>query len=125
MDNQATGQRSVKGISDHSRCGVIWQDVVPADTREDELWLEMICRNCGEVMWNMWYRENEGVKWRSCRRCFAQWEQWPDGRVKPARMLSPVCAVLTVFCAAGTWLREKASIRSLFGEAFPAPGASV
>lgn len=104
---------------------MIWQDPIPENPREDELWLEMVCRNCGEVMWNVWHVENRRVKYRICRRCFCQWEQWPNGRVIVARQLSMVCAVLTVFAAGGQWSREKASIRALFGEASIAPDVSA
>lgn len=102
-----------------------WQDPEPENPREDERWLELVCRNCGEVMWTMRHESDERERWRVCRLCFAQWEQWPDGTVRPARPLTSFCAILTVFCSWGDWHRERYSMSALFGAAFSAGDADA
>lgn len=101
------------------------QDAYPENPREDEIWRELVCRNCGEVMWNAWHVSDGRVRWRVCRLCYLEWEQWPDGSVKPARALTSICAILTVFCSWGDWRRGRYSILDLFGAGFSAPDAGV
>lgn len=114
-----------QGELDYSRPGHWIQDEVPADGHPEELWVEMICRNCGEVMWNMWHKTATWERWRKCPMCFCEWEQWPDGRTIPARQLSQWCAVMTVWIASAERFSPPASIRLLFGDRFSVAGADA
>ncbi len=93
------------------------QDEMPEGGRENEVWRELVCRQCGEVMWVLWYHGDRRENWRRCRRCWRDWEIWPSGRVRPARQLSVPCGILALMAAQIGWERPPASIRAWFGGA--------